>query len=251
MPEDSRRLFMILAAISWAEPVPEICLEVLCKLVEGSLLIKTNPEYHVHDMVALYLEGKVNGAVETLLTGSSDEAAAAVAPWLFVFGKDEVKNCAEEKMKVLISLSHEREAVVALESMVQALMASKSISELEASRKSFSSMVGPKFAEFVSSGSPATVAALAKVIRDLFAKEDYYEYAHSLENTEAIDKLLELLRSCSDPATQTSLFHLVAKLAEHGSCRTIGKVLVSVPMDHLAELLSPNAEQWHDSVLGP
>ena len=69
MPEDSRRLFIALAALSFVEPVPEACLEaiwsvlgqenlfplVVCKLVEGSLLMKTEayPLYQGHDMVSL------------------------------------------------------------------------------------------------------------------------------------------------------------------------------------------------------
>uniref|UniRef100_A0A1D1XP08 Putative disease resistance protein At1g59620 n=1 Tax=Anthurium amnicola TaxID=1678845 RepID=A0A1D1XP08_9ARAE len=261
MPEHSQSLFVILASVSWAEPVPEICLEVLwsalghdsifplvvCKLVEGSLLIKTDTDtgYHVHDMVALYLDSKTSNAIE-LLIGCSNEVAAAVAPWLFVFGKDRVKIVAEEKMKSLISLSHERQAVIALESIVQALMASKSISELEASRKSFSSIVGPKVAEFISAGSPSIIAASAKLTTILFTKEDYCE--HALENTEAVDKLLELLRNCNDPPTQTSIFALVGKLSEHGSSRTISKVLSTIPMNRLVDLLSPSDDKWHDCV---
>ncbi|MQM13202.1 hypothetical protein Taro_046124 [Colocasia esculenta] len=262
MPENSQRLFITLAAISWTEPVPEVCLEVLwsvlgpdsvfplvvCKLVEGSLLIKTdtNPGYLVHDMVALYLESKTSDAIEILLIGSSNEAAAAVAPWLLVFGAEKIKIVAEEKVKSLISSSHKRQAVIALESISQALMASKSISELEASRKRFSSIVGPKVTEFISAGSPSIIAASAKLVTILFLKEDYNEYA--LENTEAIDKLLELLKNCNDPPTQTSIFALVGKLAEHGSYRTINKVLPNIPMNRLPELLSANADEWYDSV---
>ncbi|XP_078428845.1 uncharacterized protein LOC144701041 [Wolffia australiana] len=261
MPDDSRVLFTILAAISWVEPVPEICLEALWsalglgsffplavgKLVEGSLLMKADLGYLVHDMVALYLESMMSNAIETLLTGSSDKAMAGAAPWLFIFGKEEVKNFAMDKMKTLISLSHEMEAAAVLESMFQALMASKSISELEASRKSFSQMVGPRVLELVSSGSPATIAALAKVITNLLSKEDYLDCAFALEQTEALDKLLEMLINCSEPATQASLLSLVAKLAEHGSFRMIKKVLTEVPLSFLAELLSPQLEQCHDS----
>ncbi|CAO2037601.1 unnamed protein product [Urochloa humidicola] len=103
MPENSRSLFMVLAAISWEEPVPEACLEsiwsallqdslfslVVSKLVEGSLIIKLEDQllYHVHDMVSLYLENKTNDALRTLLSESISDCAALVAPWLFVFGR--------------------------------------------------------------------------------------------------------------------------------------------------------------------
>jgi hypothetical protein len=103
MPANSRRFFMVLAAISWEEPVPEACLEsiwsalmqdslfpiVVSKLVEGSLIIKMEDQsmYHMHDMVSLYLEDKANDALHTVLTDSFPEYAALVAPWLFILAK--------------------------------------------------------------------------------------------------------------------------------------------------------------------
>ena len=113
MPENSRRFFMVLAAISWEEPVPEACLEsiwsalmqdslfpiVVSKLVEGSLIIKLEDQsmYHMHDMVSLYLENKANDALHTVLTDSFPEYAALVAPWLFIFGKESVKGPAGQR----------------------------------------------------------------------------------------------------------------------------------------------------------
>ena len=260
MPEDSRMLFTILASVSWPEPIPEVCLEALWsalgqgsffplvvdKLVERSLLMKLDLWYHVHDMVALYLESKISSTMETLITGSSDGAMAAACPWLIVFGSEKVKCFAKEKMNALISLSHEKEAQVALESTVQALMASKSISDLEASIKSFICMVSPKVPDFISSASPSTVAALSKVVAILFTDDDYFECAQSLENIEAVDNLLEMLRNDSDQSTQLGIFHLVAKIAEHGSYQTINRVLDTAPMEILAELLSPDDELLHD-----
>lgn len=138
MPEDSQRFFIILAAISWVEPVPEACLEalwsvlgqesvfplVVCKLVEGSLLIKLDSHllYHVHDMVALYLDNKTNDAIQSLLIESSPDGAASIAPWLFIFGKETVQKASEEKMKALLSVLHERQVVITLETAVHALM---------------------------------------------------------------------------------------------------------------------------------
>lgn len=87
MPDNSRKLFIALAALSWSEPVPEACLEaiwsvlgqesmfplVVCKLVEGSLLTKTDsdPLYKVHDMVSLYLDSKMNDSVKILVSVKS------------------------------------------------------------------------------------------------------------------------------------------------------------------------------------
>lgn len=69
----------------------------------------------------------------------------------------------------------------------------------------------------------------------------------TIEETEAIDKLLKLLEDCNDSSTKTTVSAAVAKLAERGSTATIDKVLRSMPMNQLAELLAPDAE-WHESV---
>ncbi|XP_058112948.1 uncharacterized protein LOC131255990 [Magnolia sinica] len=263
MPEHSQRLFFVLAALSWAEPIPEACLEalwsvlgqdsmfplVVCKLVEGSLLIKTEayPMYHVHDMVSLYLDGKINNAVEMLLLESSAEATASVTPWLFIFGKETVKLVAEQKMRYFIDGLEEKQVVVTLDAVIQALMTCKSISELEASSASFSCILGPQIANLISEGSPNLIAAAARAL-NIFNKDDYCKYIQSLESTGAVDKLLSLLGDCNDPVIQTNVSIVVAKMAEHGSPETVDKVLQSACISQLADLLNPGAEECHESV---
>ncbi|KAF8389080.1 hypothetical protein HHK36_025765 [Tetracentron sinense] len=265
MPEDSRRLFVALAALSWAEPVPEVCLETLwlvlgqqslfplivCKLVEGSLLIKTDSylTYHVHDMVSLYLDSKTNDSVEILLTESAPpDGTASITPWLFIFGKETVKMIAEQKMKFFLSALEEKLAVITLEAIVQALMASKSISELEASRTSFSSILGPRIADLISTGSPYLIAVSAIAITNIFSKSDYCDYVPSLETVGAVDKLASILQNCEDPMIQTNISNVLSKIAEYGSSETVDKVLQSIPINRLADLLATNAEEWHESV---
>ncbi|ERN04516.1 hypothetical protein AMTRI_Chr05g71380 [Amborella trichopoda] len=264
MPAHSKRLFIALAAVYLAEPVPEACLEalwyslgqasvfslVVCKLVEGSLLIKDDsyPMYYVHDMVSLYFDSKVDEAVNILLTQSSSESAASVAPWLFAFGKEKVKIAAEEKLMSFLSISQERLGVVTLEAIVNALMASKSVSDLEASSASFRSIIGPRIVELISIGSPYIRASAARCMVNIFSRADYRQYHQSLEDVCAIDKLANLLENCDNPVIQTDVSGVLAKLAEYGSQKTVNKVLLKIPMNKLAELLDPDAEEWHDSL---
>ncbi|KAG9459677.1 hypothetical protein H6P81_004185 [Aristolochia fimbriata] len=264
MPEDSRRLFVVLAAISWVEAVPEACLEalwgvlgqedmfplVVCKLVEGSLLIKTEsyPMYHVHDMVSLYLTTKVNDAVNNLLVEVAAECAASVAPWLFVFGKDTIKTIAEQKMGSFLDELEEKNVGITLEAIVSALMASKSISELEASSVNFRNILGPRIVALISTGTPDTIASAAKAISNIFNKNDFYEYVRPLENMGGIDKLIALLEVSEDPLVETNVSAVLARLSECGSPETMEKILMSMPMNRLADLLVPDSEEWHESV---
>ncbi|ERN04521.1 hypothetical protein AMTR_s00081p00135280 [Amborella trichopoda] len=264
MPAHSKRLFIALAAVYLAEPAPEACLEalwyslgqgsvfslVVCKLVEGSLLIKddSNPMYYVHDMVSLYFDSKVDEAVNILLTQSSSESAASVAPWLFSSGKEKVKIAAEEKLMSFLSISQERLGVVTLEAIVNALMASKSVSDLEASSASFRSIIGPRIVELISIGSPYIRASAARCMVNIFSRDDYCQYHQSLEDVSAIDKLANLLENCDNPVIQTDVSGVLAKLAEYGSQKTVNEVLLKIPMNKLAQLLDPDAEEGHDSL---
>ncbi|KAI0487837.1 hypothetical protein KFK09_027660 [Dendrobium nobile] len=264
MPEQSRTFFLDLAAISWTEPVPEACLEalwtvlgqvtlfplIMSKLVEGSLVIKmdTQLSYHVHDMVSLYLENKTEDAISRILMKSSADSAASIAPWLFIFGKETAKFIAKEKMESFLN-AQEMQVINTLENIIQSLMASKSISELEASRKSFSVILGPRAAELISTsnGSQALIIAVSKTITTIFTKEDYCDHALSFESTVAIDRLLSLLQDCDNLQSLAIVTNCVAKIAEFGNTSTIDKVLMSVPMNQLAELFAPESEEWHES----
>ncbi|XP_068652467.1 uncharacterized protein [Aristolochia californica] len=264
MPEDSRRLFIVLAAISWVEAVPEACLEalwvvlgqddmfplVICKLVEGSLLIKTEsyPMYHVHDMVSLYLNTKVNDAINILLIEASAECSASVAPWLFVFGKNTVTAIAEQKMKFFLDELEQKQVAITLEAIDHALMASKSIPELEASSASFRNILGPRIVRLISMGSPDIIASAAKAISNIFSRNDYCEYVLPLENMGGIDKLTAVLEASEDPVIETNVSAVLARLSECGSPETVDKILMSVPINRLADLLVPNSEEWHESV---
>ncbi|XWS16433.1 hypothetical protein CRYUN_Cryun34aG0086900 [Craigia yunnanensis] len=158
MPVDSKRLFIALSALSWAGPVPEACVEavwsflgqdslfslIVCKFVEGSLLIKVDmdPLYQVHDLVSLYLDSKTSESTEMLLHGSTPEKTAFICPWLLTFGKENVKKIVEQRMKLFFDILEKKQVVITLESIIQALMASNSISELEARRASFIRDIG-------------------------------------------------------------------------------------------------------------
>lgn len=264
MPEDSRSLFIALAALSWAEPVPEACLEaiwsvlgqdnlfplIVCKLVEGSLVMKTEsyPLYEVHDMVSLYLDSKTNDSVKILLSDSIPEECAFISPWLFIFGKEQVKRVSQQRMDSLLSSSGEKQVVAILEAIIQSLMASISISELETSRAGFSTILGPRIGYLISTGSRNLVAVCAKAIKNIFTKHDYCKYLPSLQTTDAVDKLASILENCEDPIIQTSISTVLAKLAEFGEPGIIDTVLQRIPMNQLADLISPHVEEWHESV---
>ncbi|KAK1592652.1 hypothetical protein Q3G72_028296 [Acer saccharum] len=262
MPEDSRQLFIALAALSWAEPVPEACVEatwsvlgqkslfplIVCKLVEGSLLMKvdTDPLYEVHDMVSLYLDSKINDSAEILLNESKAEETASICPWLLIFGKENIKEVAKRKIELSFSVLDEKQVIISLEAILEALMASKSISELETSRASFSSILGPRIADLISTDSQSLTAMSAEAITNIFSKGDYCRHFPSLETTGAVDKLAGLLQNCDDPIIQINIFMVLSKLAEFGSPETVDKVLQSIRFDQLAELLSHNAQEWHE-----
>ncbi|CAK7356565.1 unnamed protein product [Dovyalis caffra] len=264
MPRDSKRLFMALASLSWAESIPEACLEaiwsvlgeenlfllIVCKLVEGSLLIKTDmdPLYQVHDMVSLYLDSKAHDSTEILLNAYSLEETAFICPWLLIFGKENVKKTAEERMEFLFNVLEEKQVITTLEALIQALMASKSMSELEVSRERFSRILGPRIADLISTNSLSLIAVTTEAITNIFSKSDYCNYFPSLETTGAINKLTTTLQDCKDPAIQIHILIVLAKLAEFGSLETVDKVLQSIPFDQLADLLSPSAEKWHESM---
>ncbi|CAM0946239.1 unnamed protein product [Alopecurus aequalis] len=264
MPENSRRFFMVLAAISWEEPVPEACLEsiwsalmqdslfpiVVSKLVEGSLIIKLEDQsmYHMHDMVSLYLENKTNDALHTVLTDSFPEYAALVSPWLFIFGKESAKRPAEQKMRSFFSLLEFLEIEILLGSTTQALMACQSMSEFEASRIGFSKILGPQIAELISVGSPDLIVAVTKAITVIFFHADYANLAQSLETAGSVDKLICILRGYEDSSTLANVSAVLAKLSEHVSATTAEEILASIPMDRIAELLSPENEEWHEIV---
>ncbi|XP_057967131.1 uncharacterized protein LOC131157185 [Malania oleifera] len=261
MPEDPRKLFITLAALSWDEPVPEACLEaiwsvhgqenlfplVVCKLVEGSLLIKTDL-YQVHDMMSLYLDGKMNDSVKILLTEPAPERIAFICPWLFIFGKETIRKIAEQKIVFFLSVLEEKQAVITLDSFIQALLASKSISEFEASRARISSILGPKIANLISTESQHLIATSAKAIANVFSMNDYFEYFPPLESIGAVDRLAGILENCEDPMIQTNISIVLAKLSEFGSPETVDKVLQGIPIGQLAKLLSPDSEEWHESV---
>ncbi|KAK0595683.1 hypothetical protein LWI29_009009 [Acer saccharum] len=262
MPEDSRQLFIALAALSWAEPVPEACVEatwsvlgqkslfplIVCKLVEGSLLMKadTDPLYEVHDMVSLYLDSKINDSAEILLNESKAEETASICPWLLIFGKEKIKEVAKRKIELSFSVLDEKQVIISLEAILEALMASKSISELETSRASFSSILGPRIADLISTDSQSLTAMSAEAITNIFSKGDYCRYFPSLETTGAVDKLAGLLQNCDDPIIQINIFTVLSKLAEFGNPETVDNVLQSIRFDQLAELLSHNAQEWHE-----
>lgn len=264
MPGDSRKLFIALSALSWAEPVPEACVEavwsvlgqetlfplIVCKLVEGSLLMKidTDPLYLVHDMVALYLDSRTNDSVQILLNASTTEEAAFICPWLLIFGKERIKDFAEKRIVSFLGAFEENHLIITLKSTIQALMASKSISELEESRANFSSLLGPRTADLISTESQSLIAVSAQAITTVFSKSDYCNYFPSLESTGAVSKLAGILENSEDPVIQTDISVILAKLAEFGSQETVDKVLQSIQFHQLAELLSPNNEQWHDSM---
>ncbi|KAJ6308805.1 hypothetical protein OIU76_018402 [Salix suchowensis] len=265
MPGDSRRLFIALASLSWAEPVPEPCLEavwsvlgeeslfplIVCKLVEGSLLIKTemDPLYLVHDMVSLYLASKADDSTGILLNEYPLDETAFICPWLLVFGKENVKKIAEERMEFLFNVLEGKQVVATLEAIVQALMASKSMSELEISRERFSRILGPRIADLISTDSLNLVAVTTEAITNIFSKSDYCNYFPSLETTAAISKLTATLEYCEEnPMIQIHILIVLAKLAEFGSPGTVDKVLESIPFNQIAGLLSSGAEKWHESL---
>lgn len=264
MPENSRIFFMALAAISWEEPVPEACLEsiwsaleqcglfslVVSKLVEGSLIIKLEdqPLYHMHDMVSLYLENKTNDATRALLSDSISYNVALVAPWLFVFGKECMKRPAEQKMGSFFSLLEFMDIEILLVNTTQALMACRSLSELETNRIGFSKILGPRIAEIISVGSLDLIFAVTAAITVIFSPSDYINLAHSLEIAGSIDKLIDLLGACEDTSTLANLSSVLTKISEHVDATIADEILSRIPMVRIADLLTAENEQWHEIV---
>ncbi|TXG69280.1 hypothetical protein EZV62_004215 [Acer yangbiense] len=141
-------------------------------------------------------------------------------------------------IELSFSVLDEKQVIISLEAILEALMASKSISELETSRASFSSILGPRIADLISTDSQSLTAMSAEAITNIFSKGDYCRYFPSLETTGAVDKLAGLLQNCDDPIIQINIFAVLSKLAEFGSPETVDKVLQSIRFDQLAELLS-------------
>ncbi|XP_059643347.1 uncharacterized protein LOC132285196 [Cornus florida] len=127
-------------------------------------------------------------------------------------------------------------------------MASISISELEASGASFSGILGPRISNLMSTDSQDLIAVSAKAITSIFSKSDYTNYFPSLETIDAVAKLARILENCEDPMIQTNILNVLAKLAEFGTPDTVDKVLQSIPMNRLVDLLHPNAEECHESI---
>ncbi|KAJ7951879.1 Disease resistance protein [Quillaja saponaria] len=266
MPDDSRKLFTSLASLSWVEPVPEACLEaiwsvlgeeslfplVVCRLVEGSLLMKSeaDPLYQVHDMVSLYLDNKISDSIELLANESKPEETASICPWLLIFGKENIKIIAQKRIELFLSVLEEKQGVITLDAIIQSLMASKSISELEASRASFSSMLGPRIKDLISYDSQSLIAMSAEAIINIFNKSDYSNYFPLLESADVVDKLAIILQNCEEPMVLTNISFVLAKLAEFGSPGTVDVVLQIIPLDRLADLLNldAEAEEWHNSI---
>ncbi|CAK9150915.1 unnamed protein product, partial [Ilex paraguariensis] len=197
----------------------------------------------------VYLDGKINDSVKLLLIDSTTEGIAFISPWLCIFGKDKVKKVVEQKIEFFLEELEEKHVVITLEAIVEAFMTSISISELEASRAVFSKILGPRIACLISKGSQDLITVSAKAITDIFTMSDYCNYLPSLETIGAVDKLASILDNCEDPMIQTSLSNILAKLAEFGSSNTVDKVLHRFPINRLADLLSPLADDWHESVL--
>ncbi|KAJ6700980.1 hypothetical protein OIU74_012348 [Salix koriyanagi] len=163
--------------------------------------------------------------------------------------KENVKKIAEERMEFLFNVLEGKQVVATLEAIVQALMASKSMSELEISRERFSRILGPRIADLISTDSLNLVAVTTEAITNIFSKSDYCNYFPSLETTDAISKLTATLEYCEEnPMIQIHILIVLAKLAEFGSPGTVDKVLESIPFNQIAGLLSSGAEKWHESL---
>ncbi|GKV35823.1 hypothetical protein SLEP1_g44034 [Rubroshorea leprosula] len=247
MPVDSRRLFIALSALSWSEPVPEACLEaiwsvlgqeslfslVICKLVEGSLIMKNEmgPLYQVHDMLSLYLDSKTTESVQMLLNRSAPEETAFVCPWVLIFGKEKIKKLVEPKIVVFLGVLKERQAVITLESIFWALM----LAYWDPGLQILFQLI-------------QKILLQAEVITNIFSKTDYCYYFASLETSGAVDKLTVILESCENPCTKINILTVLAKLAEFGGRQITDKVLQSIPFKQLSNLLSPDAVEWHDNM---
>ncbi|XVF86492.1 hypothetical protein PTKIN_Ptkin18bG0045100 [Pterospermum kingtungense] len=149
---------------------------------------------------------------------------------------------------LFFEIFEENQVVFALESIIQALMASSSISELEASRESFSQILGPRIADIISANSQSLIAVSSEAIINIFSKTDYCNYFPSIDTANTVNKLASILENCEDPVIQRNILIILAKLAEFGSPETVDKVLQSIPFNQLADLLSLNAHEWHESM---
>lgn len=132
--------------------------------------IDTDPLYLVHDMVALYLDSRTNDSIQILLNASTTEKAAFICPWLLIFGKERINFFAENRIVSILGAFEENHVIITLKSTIQALMTSESISELEESRANFSSLLGPRIADLISTESQSLIAVSAQAITTVFSK---------------------------------------------------------------------------------
>ena len=180
--------------------------------------------------------------------GARSVASVDVAPWICVYGK-EVKKAADQNMQGFLRSVHERQVVVTLEAIVQAHQASKSVTELEASSVSFRCLAGPEIVYLISEGSENLIATVSRSMSNFFCLDDYMQYMESLESVDIIEKLTKLLETCDDPVVQTDVAMVLSRLAECGNEVTANEVLMKIPMNKLVDLLDPDIEELHDSLL--
>ncbi|OEL25618.1 hypothetical protein BAE44_0013360 [Dichanthelium oligosanthes] len=96
-------------------------------------------------------------------------------------------------------------------------------------------------------GIPA-VKKLNLYIIIFFQEGDYIKLAQSLETAGSIDKLIDLLGVCEDTSTLANFSSVLAKISKHVDATVAEEILSRIPMDRIADLLSPENEQWHEIV---
>ncbi|XP_024540053.1 uncharacterized protein LOC9634115 [Selaginella moellendorffii] len=272
MTTHARDLFLSLAALCWATPIPEPCLEAIwqalhqdttfrivsSKLCDSSLLKRSSSSgsdtflhYTVHDMVALFLETKTEESIALLLKEHSlihAESRAAIVPWLYRFGNRRIVKLAEDSLvEVFWSNSEELPAIV-LWNVVEVLSTSSTMAELEAASIGFSRILGPELARLFLLGFEDLHAAVARCVANCFARSDYERHTFALVQAGAPEKLAVLVRNHEEFHVRRDAAMVLARLAEfrHDACE---EIMREVPLKEVVELLDPRAEETHNPVI--
>lgn len=129
-------------------------------------------------------------------------------------------------------------------------MGGKSISELEASRGSFSKHLGSSDYRThpILTDSESLIAVSAEAITNIVSNTDYCNYFPYLEDTGPGSKLASILENCEGLVIETNISTVLPNLAEFGSLGTVNKVLEAIVFNRMAVLLSLNCEEWHESM---
>ncbi|KAJ7297372.1 hypothetical protein O6H91_Y060800 [Diphasiastrum complanatum] len=266
MEKETKDLFKALAALSWLQPVPVACLQALWvglgwsnpfmlqarELVRRCLLQRTPDFSHfsLQQTVSLYLETEAHTAVKRLLTSSSPEIHASVAPWLFFFGKVEAKDLAIIAFLNVLRMSEGDLQVQILLAAADVLKSSEILVDLELPK--FNKLVGHEIITLLSkASSPTTHASIARYLAVGFNASEFQTFSHDLINAGLIQKITPLLSSKLNlkVLVKNEVADVLAKMARTKADYVIDELLRRDVIKQLVLVLETKLEWIHKSAI--